>query len=228
MIRKTSALDPDAEELTPEGEAAFLEGLASAGGYSPGDMVRLSAGNLPGEHKGNEPSQHDATWDRSEVFKDVVKNIPWYTYPALYFAKNPLLTGSLIDVAAGRILENEVRKIHYSRNKYNTPLPETIDEAKTWGWGIEEADYCHQFGVPAGGTRNVKYIPSKDGREQIFTHDGKVDNSPENIGTYNFFNPQESLALHGAFDFVPWVRFGNTPDDTTTIPQRIWRSLDLG
>ena len=92
MIRKTSAIDPEAEELTPEGEKAFLEGLASvyedASQHRPGDMVRRSFDNLPGTGSGEkDTTQSDAVWDSSEVFKDVVKNIPWYAYPAFLVAK---------------------------------------------------------------------------------------------------------------------------------------------
>ena len=133
------------------------------------------------------------------------------------------MQGSLIDILAGRILENEVQKIHYSRNKYNTPLPQSVDEAEDWDWGIEREDYCHQFGVP--NIDNDKYIPADDGREQIFTDDRKVDNSAENRASYNFFHPEEDPILHGIVDVLPWFLYGNAPDDTTTRLERIVKPL---
>ncbi len=120
-------------------------------------------------------------------------------------------------------MDESARNMHYSRNRYNNPLPQSIDEAKTWGWDIEEADYCHQFGVP--NISNVKYVPSEDGREQIFVSNDVVENSPKNIATHNFFHPQKHPILHGAFDVVPWVRYGNTPDDATKLYERIMKPL---
>jgi len=125
-------------------------------------------------------------------------------------------------------MDESARDMHYSRNRYNNPLPQNIDEAKDWGWVQEKKDYCHQFGIPAGAKKNVKYIPTEDGREQIFTSDDVIETSPENIGTFNYFHPQKQPISHIIFDVLPWYFYGNTPYDTTTPLQRIWRSLNLG
>ena len=118
-------------------------------------------------------------------------------------------------------IKDKAMDIHYSRNQYNVDLPETIAEAAAMGWGIEDQDYCHMFGVPIG--ENVKYVPlNGEGGEQIFSSTtGEVVNDPRNRGSYNFYNPKEHKIAHSITDVTPWVLWGNDLKDTTKISERI-------
>ena len=120
----------------------------------------------------------------------------------------------------GNIIVEPIKRLHYSRNELNKSAPKSIPEAEAMGWLMEKKDHCHQVGVP--GRTNVKYIPS-DGSigEQIFKADGTVDTSPENMATPNIVSPQESLIGHSFLDVAPWVLWGNSPEDSTTMLERI-------
>ena len=120
----------------------------------------------------------------------------------------------------GNIMVDPLKRLHYSRNELNKSAPQSTTEAEAMGWVKEDADHCHQVGVP--GRTNVKYIPSDGGHgEQIFINKDTIDTSPENMATYNVFNPDESPVLHTIFDVVPWVLWGNSPEDSTTMLERI-------
>ena len=112
------------------------------------------------------------------------------------------------------------KKKHYSRNKYNTNLPQTAKVAKRWGYNRYSRlkSVCHQFGK-SKGHENLKYVSQSGHKEVVFNHSGtKIVNDPRNIGTYNF-----GVTWHDHLwkDVVPWFRWGNNGRDTTTIPQRI-------
>ena len=44
-----------------------------------------------------------------------------------------------------------------------------------------------------------------------------------NGGTFNIFGPQRKV-LHSGFDILPWILWGNGPDDPTTFQDRLFLS----
>ena len=129
-------------------------------------------------------------------------------------------------ITLGKALESHVREKHYGRNQYNVDLPQNADEAKEWNWETELAN-CHQFTAP-NGERHIKYVSPDGKREVIFDHTGKkVITADEDMGTYNYADPDLGLA-HLIADLLPWIWYGNTPEDTTEPNERLRRSLEFG
>ena len=113
------------------------------------------------------------------------------------------------------------RKDHYNRNQYMSKdkIPQTIEEAERWGWDNNVASDCHQF--TSKDKSNIKYV-SPDGKyEVIFDSNGNIVTADEDCGTYNFANPKEDYAGHFYKDVLPWILWGNSPDDSTTPGQRL-------
>ena len=48
-----------------------------------------------------------------------------------------------------------------------------------------------------------------------------IVNTPENMGTYDFFSPDDSIASHFANDVLPWIVWGNNEDDKTSAGERL-------
>ncbi len=66
--------------------------------------------------------------------------------------------------------------------------------------------------------------------ETVYYSDGRINNTPEDEGTINIFDPagkEKNLpwyinnGLHFYFDVLPYYFWGNSPDDSTTIIKRI-------
>ena len=45
--------------------------------------------------------------------------------------------------------------------------------------------------------------------------------APEDVGTYNFASPTEDGLGHFQKDVLPWIFWENSPEDTTTIKERL-------
>ena len=126
------------------------------------------------------------------------------------------------------------KKEHYARNQYNTDLPQTEREmlqlVKKGEWirSKKSEAACHQNNV-TDGCENGKYI-SKDGhREVVYSreegHIGEIVTNDEDMGTYNFASYKDDPAGHVKKDLIPWLIWGNTPDDKTTFIERSFKSL---
>ncbi len=149
----------------------------------------------------------------SRAYEDFQDKISPYVQKASLFSPATQLRFAT-DIAVAPL-----KNAHYSRNEKNVPVPKTIDEAKSWGWQIEDLDYCHNFDTP--DISNSKYVPSDGGGEQIFNSSEKPVTSPENMPTYNFFHPSKEKFMHFLADVAPWVLWGNSPDDPTSMLERI-------
>ena len=44
------------------------------------------------------------------------------------------------------------------------------------------------------------------------------NNSPVNMGTYNYCSDQKDSKLHQLLDVIPYKVFGNTPDESSKYP----------
>ena len=59
----------------------------------------------------------------------------------------------------------------------------------------------------------------KDGREGVYDSSGKYVDDPRDIGTYNYFVPEDfwSTVGHAVVDVLPYFIFGNNDDDPGPI-----------
>lgn len=110
---------------------------------------------------------------------------------------------------------------HYNRNKHNTNLPKTAQEAKKRGWDDSVPNNAHQRGTTPG-KRNVKYV-SKDGhKEAVYNHEGKLVG-----GSYNYSSPITDPVGHFVNDVAPWIVYGTNERDQRTALKRTEELLGI-
>ena len=123
---------------------------------------------------------------------------------------------------------------HYSRNQYNTDIPEYLTPSVKQkmlqeGWVDNVPKDCHTFYLPEG--EDVIKMCSPDGREAIYYEStGKRVHTPENEGTFNYY-PSESVENdpvwlrrmigHFKHDIEPWIKYGNSRQDPTEKTERL-------
>ena len=124
---------------------------------------------------------------------------------------------------------------HYARNSYDTVSPpQTIDQVPD-DWKTSDgndstrtkgaAANAHQFTSPKEKS-NVKLTSPNGETEGIYNKEGWLVTDPRDMGTHNFCPSGEWWEIgknigHYVKDIKPWIRWGNSPDDTTTPWQRM-------
>ena len=118
---------------------------------------------------------------------------------------------------------------HYNRNALNNSNY-TEQELIDRGYQKEpnSADKFHQNNQ-VDGQRNRKYVIGDwFSSEIVYYSDGTINSTPEDVGTFNVYSgdcPFLNIVVHGVFDVVPYMLWGNSDDDSTTIVDRfivIW------
>lgn len=127
--------------------------------------------------------------------------------------------GKLIGKWISEIIQSyPTEEEHYNRNTNNPDFPDEFDEDYFSDWDDSVSADCHQFTAP--GKDNVKYV-SKDGMyEVIYDQNGFEVTDPRDVGTYNYISPIYDPIGHFIVDVIPWIMYGNSPDDTTTPKER--------
>ncbi len=124
--------------------------------------------------------------------------------------------------------EEEQKRIHYNRNKYqdsaNIPLLESDLVPGEWE-KIEGEAMAHNVGEGVSGNSDYRGIGPRAGHQAVYDSNGRLVTTPENRGTYDFAKPGSMAHLN--MDVLPWIKWGNSPDDTTTPLQRM-TALGLG
>ena len=116
--------------------------------------------------------------------------------------------------------------LHYNRNELNESFSEEelLPDHKPLS---ENEDKFHQNNQRGG--RNRKYVIGEwFSSEQVFYADGTLNTTPEDEGTVNVYfgdNAFLNFTVHGLFDVAPYMIWGNSPDDSTTIIDRILLAL---
>ena len=114
---------------------------------------------------------------------------------------------------------------HFNRNENNPDFPSEFDAEYFGDWDDTVAAYCHQFSAPERD--NKKYV-SADGKfEAIYDSSGHLVTDPRDVGTYNYASPNDNPVGHLLVDVLPWIFFGNSPDDTTNPFDRILGSMKI-
>jgi hypothetical protein len=61
---------------------------------------------------------------------------------------------------------------------------------------------------------------SRANQQAIYDKKGNLVTTDENGGSYDYISPKDGLKGHADVDVAPWLKWGNTPQDTTTEKQR--------
>ena len=142
--------------------------------------------------------------------KGVKKTIDMQVQGMIYYS-NPL--GAMIS-----------RKVHYSRNVFNKSYSETELLKNNYDpVGNDEAKF-HQNHTQ-NGKPNRKYVVGDwFSSEIVFYDNGEINNTAEDGGTFNVYQGNNrflQVAVHGSYDVIPYVIWGNALDDSTTIVDRV-------
>lgn len=109
------------------------------------------------------------------------------------------------------------RAQHYYRNQLNSNLPLTEQQAKSLGWHTVIAN-AHQF--TKEDHKNLKLV-SPNGKLEAVYKRGHLITNPLDMGSYNYVPSEISYAGHFTKDIMPWIKYGNAPDDPSTEFERL-------
>lgn len=123
------------------------------------------------------------------------------------------------------------RMRHYARNEQNIQV--SYEAAiRFWTEMYYRDALFHVQGDRGRNLFNRKFVSPDGHSEAVFHHIGNgcwvLATDPVNMGTYNFVAPNGILGYvgHGFADVLPYVIWGNTPDDPTTAWERVWGSYN--
>ncbi len=73
-----------------------------------------------------------------------------------------------------------------------------------------------------GAKDNTVYLSPDGHKEAVYGKDKKLVKDGVNDGSYNYFHPTEQPLLHFSFDISPWIMWGQSRTDHTTVESRIY------
>ncbi|MEM7367673.1 MAG: hypothetical protein AAF587_03660 [Bacteroidota bacterium] len=114
----------------------------------------------------------------------------------------------------------DMRNEHYNRNDMNqVPETEPVDDPN-WRRLPDSQSIYHQNGEE--GRNNRKYVSADGGNhEAVYNEQGELVRDNENMGTYNFHGPDDTMG-HLERDVVPYWIWGNNEEDQTPLINRIF------
>jgi hypothetical protein len=128
--------------------------------------------------------------------------------------------------------EDQVKIVHNGRIIFahdNLPVNTVELQTEIDSWDKKSGDaVAHNIGT----TGNVDYRGegARSNQQAIYDADGNIVTTPENGGSYDYqvpggaadilFNSSEQIDEHLFVDVLPWIEYGNSPQDTTTKLQR--------
>ena len=116
--------------------------------------------------------------------------------------------------------------VHDTRNIFNNqPLQKPTDGDLGWTLLEPEKAAFHQYndGREEKGCPNLKYV-NENGSEAVYDHWGNIVTRPDIKASYNF-DPNPSSFGHSSQDILPWIIWGNAPEDTTTASDRLGQTV---
>ncbi|MCK5861863.1 MAG: hypothetical protein KAH38_05225 [Candidatus Hydrogenedentes bacterium] len=69
---------------------------------------------------------------------------------------------------------------------------------------------------------NQVYLSPDGHKEAVYDKNGKLVKEGVNQGSYNYFHPTEEPLYHFSFDISPWIMWGQSRTDSTTVRSRIY------
>ncbi|MFH0838443.1 MAG: RHS repeat-associated core domain-containing protein [Patescibacteria group bacterium] len=123
----------------------------------------------------------------------------------------------------------EQRITHFGRNSFQDgELPLTYEEMVMQNYAIaSETGKPGWFRAGESTTHNlagaknnidIRGMGINEGKQAIYDTKGNLVTSAENQGTFDFGTP--GTEAHYNFDILPWVMWGNTPNDMTSSQER--------
>jgi len=113
-----------------------------------------------------------------------------------------------------------VRNIHYNRNVFNDP-----ERAKEKGVELGESESKFHQNNCLNGEDNIKKVDKGwFSNEVVLYGNGEINNTPEDVGTFNVYYGDckfLNFTVHAIYDVLPYMIWGNSYDDSTTIIDRI-------
>ncbi|MBE6739356.1 MAG: RHS repeat-associated core domain-containing protein [Ruminococcaceae bacterium] len=113
---------------------------------------------------------------------------------------------------------------HYNRNQFNNDDYSEEELKNNYQPEPPSSDKFHQNNQ-VNNMRNRKYVIGEwFSSEVVYYSNGTINNSPEDIGTFNVYSGDNrflNVVVHGCFDVMPYIFWGNSLDDSTTIIDRI-------
>lgn len=121
------------------------------------------------------------------------------------------------------LTEEEQKHLHYNRNKYQNSagIPQQESDLVPGEWKSEGEAIAHNVGKNVSGNTDYRGIGPRAGQQAVYDSNGHLVTTSENKGTFDFVTPEDSLWGHFQTDVIPWIKWGNSPDDTTTRAERM-------
>lgn len=115
--------------------------------------------------------------------------------------------------------------LHYNRNIFNQEYSEEYltKVLKLAPLHTSKAKF-HQNNLVKGEPNRKYVIGDWFSSEQVYFSDRRVNNTPEDQGTFNVYSGDNwllNITIHGSCDVIPYMIWGNSPDDSTTIIDRL-------
>ena len=183
-----------------------------------------------------EPEYSSNEYEKPSIGEEIAKGAVIVGAATAIIGAAPVIAGTLVcGVTSGGIIAMPSKEDHYARNN-NQPvssLPQTAEEAEEateWEMLSKGESACHQFTAKNGA--NTKWL-SPDGKmEAVYDSQGRLVLADEDVGTYNrcpsrgkYLTKVVTSIGHFFEDMLPWYLWGNSPDDQTTIVDRIVGSI---
>ena len=73
-----------------------------------------------------------------------------------------------------------------------------------------------------GAKDNTVYVGPDGHKEAVYGKDKKLVQDGVNDGSYNYFHPSEQPLRHFTADISPWIMWGQSRTDKTTVKSRIY------
>ncbi len=170
-------------------------------------------------------SDSSGAWTDWEIIKDGIKEavdsaVQYATQSIINTVSNSVMGSGSGIFSPSRIIKG----LHYNRNELNETY--TLDELEDMEIEPEESSSSkfHQNNT-VDGEENKKYVVGEwFSSEMVFFSDGTVNDTPEDMGTFNVYsgdNVALNVVIHGVFDVIPYMIWGNSEDDTTTVIDRV-------
>ena len=109
-------------------------------------------------------------------------------------------------------------KKHLRAIKDNEIAQEQIDQL-SW---ILSHTYEVQMHRMRGASENKVFVHKDGHKEAVFDKDGNAVKDGINDASYNYYPANTQPLMHFTFDINPWIMWGNSPTDPTTVNERIY------
>ncbi|MFH1506502.1 MAG: RHS repeat-associated core domain-containing protein [archaeon] len=119
--------------------------------------------------------------------------------------------------------------MHYHRNVYqaDADIPERESMLDMHEWKSKGVAIAHNL---MGAEGNVDYRGKgpRYRQQAIYNPQGDLVTDPANMGTFDYYGPGVfTIKGHLDVDVAPWILWGNTPNDPTTIEMRLNTMPDI-